>query len=51
MFNTVHAAKKCKMQELNIKPDNPDMLKFVGYYVEHGFAASQKSLMLKDIAH
>lgn len=32
MFTSAHVAKFAKMKELNIKGNNPDVLKLVGYF-------------------
>jgi aromatic-L-amino-acid decarboxylase len=49
IFTSAHAAKFAKMKELKIEGNNPDVLKFVGYYGEGSHIASQKALMVKDI--
>lgn len=51
LFLAVHAAKLSKMAELNITLANPDITKLVGYVSETAHVASQRALMLKDIAH
>lgn len=49
MFVSVHAAKFKKMKELGIQGNNPDVLRFVGYFGEGCHVASQRGLANKDI--
>lgn len=49
MFVSVHAAKFKKMKELGIQGNNPDVLRFVGYFGEGCHISSHRGLVNKDI--
>lgn len=51
MLVVIHAAKKRKMKELNIELNDPDILKFVGYYSDFSYCGNDKGLYLKDVHH
>lgn len=49
IFVSAHAAKFQKMKELNIKGNNPDVLKLVGYFGQGSHVSSERALSIKDI--
>ena len=49
MLLAIHAAKNRKMKELGIQLNNPQILKFVGYYAEFSYAGNDKALFIKNI--
>ena len=46
---SINAAKYRVMKRLNIEGNNPEVLKFVGYYSEQCHPGAERALKLKDI--
>jgi len=44
LFCMVHNAKRKMMDELNMKPNDPRQLKFIGYYTEFSHKCVEKAL-------
>ena len=49
VFNVIHAAKITKLNELNIKINDPRSLKLVAYYTDFVHSSTNKGLYFKDI--
>ena len=49
MLVIAHAAKVRKLKELNLELNDPQVLKFVGYYSAFSYAGNDKGLYLKDV--
>ena len=51
IFTTVHMAKYAKRKELGIELNNPEVLKFVGYFGKGSHVSSERGLAIKDILY